>query len=270
VTVSERIRINRFFTEHGVCSRRAADKHVEAGRIKINGVVAKHGDTVGPGDQVLFDGAPVVVPAKRPVVLAYHKPPGVECTSDPRVADNIIEAVGYPERIFHVGRLDKYSEGLILLTNRGELVNQILRVRGNHEKEYIVDVDVPVSDASLRRMRDGLEILGSMTLPCQVERLGARTFRMILTEGRNRQIRRMCEAEDLRVKRLVRVRVMNIALGSLPLGRWRQLRPEELAGLERLIAAAEKRYASQQTLHDVPGARAKGDALGSEDDLEDE
>jgi 23S rRNA pseudouridine2604 synthase len=268
--VTDRIRINRFFTEHGVCSRRAADKHVEAGRIKINGVVAKHGDTVGPGDQVLFDGAPVVVPTKRPVVLAYHKPPGIECTSDPRVADNIIEAVGYPERIFHVGRLDKYSEGLILLTNRGELVNQILRVRGNHDKEYIVDVDVPIGDASLQRMRDGIEILGSLTLPCRVERLGARTFRMILTEGRNRQIRRMCEAENLRVKRLVRVRVMNIALGSLAVGRWRQLRPDELAGLERLIAAAEQRYARQPPVPAGPGAGATGGGQGADDDTADE
>jgi 23S rRNA pseudouridine2604 synthase len=239
--VTERLRINRFFTEHGVCSRRAADRYVEAGRVTINGQLAKHGDSVGPDDRVALDGAPVVVEPKRPVVLAYHKPPGIECTSDRRVADNIIDAVAYPERIFHIGRLDKFSEGLILLTNRGELVNQILRARNNHEKEYVVDVDQPLTDATLERMRSGIEILGRPTLPCQVDRVAPRTFRMILTEGRNRQIRRMCEAENLRVRRLVRVRVMNVELGPLPLGRWRLLRPGELAGLEQRIAAAEQR-----------------------------
>jgi 23S rRNA pseudouridine2604 synthase len=248
--LTDRIRINRFFTEHGVCSRRAADKHVEDGRVKINGVIAKHGDTVGAADEVRFDNAVVKVLEKRPVVLVYHKPPGIECTSDRRVPDNIIDAVGYPERIFHIGRLDKYSEGLILLTNRGELVNQILRARGNHEKEYVVDVDVAISDLSLQRMRTGIEILGRMTMPCGVQRLGARTFRMVLTEGRNRQIRRMCEAEDLRVKRLVRVRVMNVELGSLPCGRWRLLRADELAGLEKRISVAEQRHADEQNLRD--------------------
>ncbi|MEZ4362326.1 MAG: pseudouridine synthase [Kofleriaceae bacterium] len=242
--MTERLRINRFFTEHGVCSRRAADRYVEAGRVKINGALAKHGDTVGPEDRVTLDDAPIIPPDKRPVVLAYHKPPGIECTSDQRVPENIIDAVGYPERIFHVGRLDKYSEGLILLTNRGELVNQVLRARNQHEKEYVVDVDAPLAEASLRRMRAGIEILGRPTLPCRVDQLGPRTFRMVLTEGRNRQIRRMCEAEDLRVKRLVRVRVMNIELGELPRGRWRLLRPGELASLERSLAAAEQRAAT--------------------------
>lgn len=233
----ERLRINRFFTEHGVCSRRAADRHVEAGRVSINGKVAVHGDTVGEGDRVTLDGKVIAVPEKRPVVLAYHKPPGIECTSDRRVPDNIIDAVGYPERIFHIGRLDKFSEGLILLTNRGELVNQILRARGHHEKEYVVDIDVPLSDASLHRMRTGIEILGRPTLPCRVDRLAPRTFRMVLTEGRNRQIRRMCEAEGLRVRRLVRVRVMNIELGQLASNRWRLLRAAELAELEQSLDA---------------------------------
>ena len=237
--MAEPIRINRFFTEHGVCSRRAADKHVDAGRVRINGVVAKHGDTVSEGDRVSLDGKLVAVTEKRPVVLAYHKPPGIECTSDKRVPDNIIDAVGYHERIFHIGRLDKFSEGLILLTNRGELVNQILRARGRHEKEYLVEVDVPISEQSIRHMRSGIVIQGRRTLPCRVQRLGPRSFRMVLTEGRNRQIRRMCEAENLRVKRLLRVRVMNIELGSLRSGRWRRLRDDELTGLERRIAKAE-------------------------------
>ncbi len=244
----EGIRINRFFTEHGVCSRRAADKFVEAGRVRINGVVAVHGATVKEGDAVELDGKRVAVPEKRPVVLAYHKRPGIECTSDKRVPENIIDAVGYHERIFHVGRLDKFSEGLILLTNRGELVNQILRARGKHEKEYRVEVDVPVSEASLRRMRQGMVIQGRRTLPCKVSRLGACAFRIILTEGRNRQIRRMCEAEDLRVRKLVRVRVMNIELGTLRPGRWRRLRDDELAGLERRIARAEQGTARAEML----------------------
>lgn len=237
------MRINRFFTDQGVCSRRAADRAIEAGRVSINGAIAKLGDTVAPGDRVTLDGEPIGQAPRQRVVLAYHKPPGIECTSDPRVPDNIIEAVGYPERIFHIGRLDKYSEGLILLTNRGELVNQILRARGGHEKEYVVDVDLPITEASLARMRSGIEILGSLTAPCRAERLGPRTFRMVLIEGRNRQIRRMCEAEGLRVRRLVRVRVMNLELGNLPRGRWRELTPRELAGLERLLVRAEERLA---------------------------
>ena len=242
------MRINRFFTEHGVCSRRAADKHVEAGRVRINGVVAKHGDTVAEGDRVALDGKLVAVPEKRPVVLAYNKPPGIECTSDKRVPENIIDAVGYHERIFHIGRLDKFSDGLILLTNRGDLVNQILRARGQHEKEYLVEVDVPISEQSLRNMRSGIVIQGRRTLPCRVQRLGPRTFRMVLTEGRNRQIRRMCEAENLRVKRLLRVRVMNIELGSLRPGRWRRLRDDELAALEKRIAKAEQGSARAELL----------------------
>ncbi len=233
------MRINRFFTEHGVCSRRAADKHVEAGRVRFKGLVAVHGSTVAEGDKVSLDGKLVTVSEKRPVVLAYHKPPGIECTSDKRVPENIIDAVGYHERIFHIGRLDKWSEGLILLTNRGELVNQILRARGRHEKEYLVEVDVPISEASLKHMRSGIVIQGHRTLPCRVQRLGPRAFRMVLTEGRNRQIRRMCEAEGLRVLRLLRVRVMNIELGTLRSGRWRRLRDDELKSLDRRIARAE-------------------------------
>jgi 23S rRNA pseudouridine2604 synthase len=238
------LRINRWFTEHGLCSRREADKWVEAGRVRINGRVAVHGDSVDEGDRIELDGKPVAPAEKRAVVLAYHKPPGIECTSDPRVAGNIIDAVDYPERVFHVGRLDKYSEGLILLTNRGELVNQILRARGRHEKEYVVEVDLPVPDAVLARMRAGIELDGRRTLPCRVSRLGARRFRIVLTEGRHRQIRRMCEASGLRVKRLVRVRVMNVELGTLRQGRWRRLRADELRELERRLERGRAREAN--------------------------
>jgi 23S rRNA pseudouridine2604 synthase len=237
------LRINRYFTENGVCSRREADKLVDAGRVRINGRVAVHGDAVEEGDRVELDGKPLAPPEKRAVVLAYHKPPGIECTSDRRVADNIIDAVDYPERVFHVGRLDKYSEGLILLTNRGELVNQILRARGRHEKEYVVDVDAGISDAALKRMRNGIELDGRRTLPARVARLGPKSFRLVLTEGRNRQIRRMCEALGLRVKRLVRVRVMNVELGTLRQGRWRRLSADELTELERRLARGREREA---------------------------
>ncbi|HTO08610.1 MAG TPA: pseudouridine synthase [Myxococcota bacterium] len=220
-----------------MCSRREADKLVAAGRVRLNGRVAVHGDSVAEGDKVELDGKPVRVRDKKAVVLAYHKPPGIECTSDPRVADNIIQAVNFPERVFHVGRLDKFSEGLILLTNRGELVNAILRAGHGHEKEYVVETDKPITERALARMRAGIPLDGRKTLPAVAERLAGRVFRLVLREGRNRQIRRMCEALELRVKRLVRVRVMNVELGDLRPGRWRKLRADELRALEALLAA---------------------------------
>jgi 23S rRNA pseudouridine2604 synthase len=200
--------------------------------VRINGRVAVHGDSVEEGDKIEVDGKPVRVRVKKAVVLAYHKPAGIECTSDPRVPENIIEAVNYPERVFHVGRLDKFSEGLILLTNRGELVNSILRAGHGHEKEYVVEIDRPISDRALARMRNGIDLDGRKTLPAVAERLAPRVFRLVLTEGRNRQIRRMCEVLGVGVKRLMRVRVMNIELGTLRPGRWRKLRAEELRELE--------------------------------------
>ena len=205
--------------------------------MRLNGRVAVHGDSVAEGDKVELDGKPVRVRDKKAVVLAYHKPPGIECTSDPRVADNIIQAVNFPERVFHVGRLDKFSEGLILLTNRGELVNAILRAGHGHEKEYVVETDKPITERALARMRAGIPLDGRKTLPAVAERLAGRVFRLVLREGRNRQIRRMCEALELRVKRLVRVRVMNVELGDLRPGRWRKLRADELRALEALLAA---------------------------------
>ena len=198
----------------------------------MNGRVAVLGDAVEEGDRLELDGKPLRVREKKAVVLAYHKPPGVECTSDPRVPENIIAAVNYPERVFHVGRLDKFSEGLILLTNRGELVNAILRAAHGNEKEYVVEVDRPIPDRALARMRAGLPLDGQPTLPCRAERLAPRVLRMVLTEGRNRQIRRMCEALELGVRRLVRVRVMNVELGDLRQGRWRKLAADELRALE--------------------------------------
>ncbi len=208
--------------------------------MRINGRVAVHGDSVAEGDRIELDGKALHVREKKAVVLAYHKPAGIECTSDPRVPENIIAAVSYPERVFHVGRLDKFSEGLILLTNRGELVNAILRAGHGHEKEYVVEIDRPISDRALARMRSGIELDGRKTLPAVAERLATRVFRLVLTEGRNRQIRRMCEALEVGVKRLVRVRVMNIELGTLRPGRWRKLRPEELRELEGRLGAGPR------------------------------
>jgi 23S rRNA pseudouridine2604 synthase len=205
--------------------------------VRLNGRVAVHGDSVEPGDKVELDGKALRVRDKKAVVIAYHKPAGIECTSDPRVPENIIAAVNYPERVFHVGRLDKFSEGLILLTNRGELVNEILRAGHGHEKEYVVEVDKPISERALARLRNGIELDGRKTLPAEAERLAPRVFRLVLKEGRNRQIRRMCEALEWRVKRLVRIRVMNVRLGELRPGRWRKLAAEELRELEAGVSS---------------------------------
>ena len=200
--------------------------------MRLNGRPAVLGDAVEEGDKLELDGKPLRVREKKAVVLAYHKPPVIECTSDSRVPENIIAAVNYPERVFHIGRLDKFSEGLILLTNRGELVNAILRAAHGNEKEYVVELDRPIPDRALARMRAGIPLDGRPTLPCGAERLAPRVLRIVLTEGRNRQIRRMCEALELGVRRLVRVRVMNVELGDLRQGRWRKLGAEELRALE--------------------------------------
>jgi len=200
--------------------------------VRLNGRPAVLGDAVEEGDKLELDGKPLRVREKKAVVLAYHKPPGIECTSDSRVPENIIAAVNYPERVFHIGRLDKFSEGLILLTNRGELVNAILRAAHGNEKEYVVELDRPIPDRALARMRAGIPLDGRPTLPCGAERLAPRVLRIVLTEGRNRQIRRMCEALELGVRRLVRVRVRNVELGDLRQGRWRKLGAEELRALE--------------------------------------
>lgn len=234
------IRINKYFTEHGFTSRREADKLVADGRVQIDGRVAKPGDRVLDGQTVSVDGEALRPPTKKPVVIAYHKPPGIICTTDPNVEDNIVDAVGYPERIFNIGRLDRFSEGLILLTNRGEVVNGVLRARYGHEKEYLVELNGPITDAQIRQLANGVPVLGRDTLPCAVERMGSRRIRMVITEGRNRQIRRMVEFLGLRVSRLTRVRIMHIELGQLPKGRWRYLSDAESKELEsRLNANAQ-------------------------------
>jgi 23S rRNA pseudouridine2604 synthase len=224
------MRLNKFLAETGTCSRREADQWIEAGRITVNGSRAVLGTQVNDGDDVRVDGQPLRSRPKR-VYLALNKPIGIECTTDRDVPGNIVDFVGHPERIFPIGRLDKDSEGLILLTNDGDIVNTVLRAENEHEKEYIVAVDRPLTPAFLAGMAAGVPILDTVTNPCKVTQVGRNTFRIVLTQGLNRQIRRMCEHFDYTVRRLQRVRIMHVHLGSLPVGRWRELTAAELRGL---------------------------------------
>ncbi len=226
------MRLNKFISETGLCSRREADARIEAGRVTINGVVATLGTQVNDGDVVCVDGQPVSG-AEKHVYLALNKPVGVVCTTDRDIPGNITDFVGYRERIFPIGRLDKESEGLILLTNNGDIVNEILRVENSHEKEYVVTVDRPVTEIFLNGMASGVRILGTVTQPCKVMRVGPATFRIILTQGLNRQIRRMCSFFGYKVLRLQRVRIINLTLEGLGLktGKWRELKENEVRGL---------------------------------------
>ena len=224
------MRINKFLAESGACSRREADAWIAAGRVTVNGVVAELGTRVAEDDQVAVDGRPIDAKPRR-VYLALNKPVGVECTTDRDVPGNIVDFVGHRERIFPIGRLDKDSEGLILLTNDGDVVNHVLRAENAHEKEYVVAVDRPLTPEFLAGMAGGVPILGTVTNPCRVSQVGRNTFRIVLTQGMNRQIRRMCEHFDYTVRRLQRVRIMHIRLGELPIGKWRNLTSEEVRGL---------------------------------------
>jgi len=232
------MRINKFISESGVCSRREADAWIEAGRVAINGERATLGSKVAEGDRVTVDGK-AVGPRKPVVYLALHKPVGITCTTERSVEGNIVDFIDHPERIFPIGRLDKDSEGLILLTNDGDIVNEILRAEHAHEKEYRVAIDQPVTQAFLDAMQGGVEILGTRTRPCVAERLGEREFRIVLTQGLNRQIRRMCEALGVRVTRLRRVRIMHLALDDLAAGEWRDLTRAEVRELHARCGRAE-------------------------------
>lgn len=224
------VRINKFFTQHGICSRREADQLIEKERVTINGRLAKLGDRVGPSDVITRDGA--VVPWSHSFVyIKYHKPVGVTTTSEPHVTRNIIDEIGHPARIFPIGRLDKDSSGLILLTNDGDIVNEILRVERGHEREYLVELDRQFDQALLDRMASGVVILGARTRPCRMIRVAPRQFRIILTEGRNRQIRRMCQALGYRVTALHRVRIMDITIKGLGVGQWKDLSTDERQSL---------------------------------------
>lgn len=233
------IRINKYISEKGICSRREADELIRQGKVTINGQRAEMGSKVFPGDIVKLGGK-VLKPKDPPVYIAFNKPVGIVCTTDRREKDNIIDYINYPRRIFPIGRLDKDSEGLILLTSDGDIVNKILRAGNNHEKEYIVTVDKPVTQHFIESMKSGVRILGTVTRKCKAEKLSRYVFRIILTEGMNRQIRRMCEVFGYKVVKLKRVRIMNVKLGSLPEGSWRHLTPGELNTIFKLVSKSVK------------------------------
>lgn len=234
--MSDAIRINKYLSEAGVCSRREADRQIEAERITINGRVAQMGDKVYPGDVVMY-GKKVISKEEEMILIAVNKPAGIVCTSEKREKNNIVDFVNYPKRIYPVGRLDKNSHGLILMTNQGELVNKMMRSANFHEKEYIVKVNRELTEEFIRGMARGvyLKDLDASTRPCQVEKVGKRTFRIILTQGMNRQIRRMCEVFHFRVLDLKRVRIMNICLGDLKEGAYRNVTPEEWEELKNQL-----------------------------------
>ncbi|SDS09244.1 23S rRNA pseudouridine2604 synthase [Formosa sp. Hel1_31_208] len=237
-------RINKHLSEVGYCSRREADKLIDAGRVTVNGMVPEMGTKIAPNDEVRVDGKLIENTKKDFVYLAFNKPVGIVCTTDTRVEkDNIIDYINYHKRIFPIGRLDKPSEGLILLTDDGDIVNKILRASNNHEKEYIVTVDKPISQTFLIRMSDGiyLEDLGQTTKKCKVNKINSNTFSIVLTQGLNRQIRRMCEYLTYEVETLKRVRIMNIVL-DIPIGQYRELSEEEFNDLSKLLEDSNKTY----------------------------
>ncbi len=230
------IRINKYLSESGICSRREADRHIQQGNVTIDGKAAVMGDRVLPGQYVSFCGTPVSR-EEEPVILLVHKPAGIVCTAEKREKDNIVDFINYPKRIYPVGRLDKDSSGLILMTNQGELVNKLMRAGNYHEKEYVVTVNKPVTPEFLRGMSGGVPLkeLKTMTRPCKVKKTGPRTFYITLTQGLNRQIRRMCQYFDYRVVSLTRIRILNLHLGELPLGTYRSITPKELSELKRAL-----------------------------------
>ena len=230
------VRINKFLSEAGVCSRREADRQIDAGNVTIDGVIAETGSKVLPGQTVCFMGK-AVTKEEEMILLAFHKPVGIVCTAEKREKNNVIDYINYPKRIYPIGRLDKDSEGLLLLTNNGEIVNKMMRSGNMHEKEYLVTVNKPVTDSFLRGLAGGVPLveLNTTTRKCHVERIGKKQFKIILTQGLNRQIRRMCEYFGYRVEKLVRVRIMNIELGDLKAGVYREVSAEEYKQLERLI-----------------------------------
>ncbi len=236
----EKIRINKYLSELGYCSRREADKLLEQGKITVNGTVPEMGTKVSADDEILVDGISIKQNQEKHVYIALNKPVGIVCTTDTkREKNNIVDFVKHPQRIFPVGRLDKPSEGLILLTSDGDIVNKILRAKNNHEKEYIVRVNHPITPKFLHDMRKGVPILGTITNKCVVEQIDTLSFRIVLTQGLNRQIRRMCEYLGYEVKKLKRIRIMNIHL-DLPIGKWRDLSAEELRELNFLIEDSDK------------------------------
>lgn len=237
--MDQSISINKYISSTGICSRREADKWLDAGRVMLNGVQAKRGNRVEPNDVVTVDGKKVVNKTE-PIYIAFNKPPGITCTTDLKDRDNIIDFINHPKRIFPIGRLDKPSSGLILLTNDGDIVNQILRVENNHEKEYVVMVNRPITDEFIQRMSEPIPMLGTKTNRCKVQRLKKNLFKIVLTQGLNRQIRRMVEFCDYRVVTLKRVRIMHINVDDLKVGAWRNLTKDEMSTLRENLKGSKK------------------------------
>ncbi|MEW5676233.1 23S rRNA pseudouridine(2604) synthase RluF [Flavobacterium enshiense] len=248
-------RINKFLSETGYCSRREADKLLEEGRITINGKVPELGTKVSTDDEIRVDGKLIREKTSKPIYLAFHKPVGIECTTNQSVRNNIVDYINYPKRIFPIGRLDKASEGLIFMTDDGDIVNKILRARNNHEKEYVVTVNKPITDRFIQRMGNGVPILDTVTKKCKVEQISKFVFRIVLTQGLNRQIRRMCEYLGYEVTALKRIRIINISL-DVPVGRYRDLTDTEIKQLNLLISESSMTEEASFPKPDVkPGIR---------------
>jgi 23S rRNA pseudouridine2604 synthase len=237
--MAETKRLNKAISETGYCSRRAADKLIEDGKVKVNGETAGLGVKVTQNDAIAVNGQ-IITKEVENIYLAFHKPIGITCTTDTKVRGNIINYLNYPERIFPIGRLDKPSEGLIFMTNDGDIVNKILRSKNNHEKEYIVSVDKKISETFIKKMGNGIPILGTITDPCKVEKINHNTFKIILTQGLNRQIRRMCSYLGYEVQSLKRTRIMNISLDNLKPGKYRSFTEKELRTIEQLVGTSSK------------------------------
>ncbi|MFA0676660.1 23S rRNA pseudouridine(2604) synthase RluF, partial [Vibrio sp. 10N.222.51.A6] len=250
---SQAKRLNKYISETGFCSRREADKLIDAGRVTINGKIPEMGTKVLPGDDVEIDNKPVRS-REKPIYIALNKPTGITCTTERDIPGNIVDFIGHHKRIFPIGRLDKPSDGLIFLTNDGDIVNKILRAGNNHEKEYVVRVDKPITTEFLKQMGAGVHILDTVTLPCKVEKETKFSFRITLTQGLNRQIRRMCEALGYEVFKLRRVRIMNISLDGIPNGKWRYLSDEEI---NEILAMCEGSVSTE----DASKMNAKGQRI---------
>ncbi|PCK32732.1 23S rRNA pseudouridine(2604) synthase RluF [Pseudoalteromonas piscicida] len=237
--MTEQKRLNKYISETGFCSRREADDLIASGRVKVNGILPEMGTKVSDADTIIIDNKPLKAKPKS-VFIAYNKPVGVTCTTERKIKSNIVSAINYPERIFPIGRLDRPSEGLIFLTNQGDMVNKILRAGNNHEKEYEVVVDKPIDERFVKRMSSGIPILGTVTKPCKVRKTGSKSFTIVLTQGLNRQIRRMCEYLGFEVTNLKRVRIMNIDLTGLNSGQWRHLSDREMKAINQATESSSK------------------------------
>ncbi|MBC3541193.1 23S rRNA pseudouridine(2604) synthase RluF [Rufibacter sediminis] len=269
MSTDNRLRLNKYISDSGFCSRREADQYIEEGRVTINGRDAKKGATVKAGDKVAVDGETIKAkkPSDRAIYIAFNKPTGITTTTDPKDKKNIIDFIGYPKRIFPIGRLDNASEGLIFLTNDGDIVNKILRADNNHEKEYVVMVDKPITEDFIKSMSNGVRLFEGITKKCFVQQQGHKVFRIVLTQGLNRQVRRMCEALGYKVERLKRVRIMTVKLDDLPTGHWRYLTLEEVKSINQLVAESSKTEDASSWGKEAARAARKADA---EEDLPEE